>query len=302
MKSGGSEILCPVGQYVTYSTALGALTCRTCTAGKFMVVSNASGNSLDCVSCATGKYASVVGAVYSVPGQSVVVLRIYNMYGTWTESNYSYSFYVTGQSAHAVVAQGSIVDFSVSQDSLLSTTLEIFSQLARVGVYTATWFDVYKRQAAFMVLGDLIAGNDIASSQVYTVKVNRQGPSTMSWDTIGVQSGLYFVAYKQNTQVKPYTMQPVLTVFVASPVPSTIVFEPKQNNEKILVAVCVGDTLIVHATTIPYITVKNQVVACQSIDVTYTQLSILVSGPAPFAWIVPEISSNMQCYIYNFPP
>ena len=218
-----------------------------------------------CISCVAGKYSTALGATYTAVLKDVAVSRIPYIYNSWDAFYYT-GFYVSSGSAHVMVSQGSLVHF---YGTVHDTQLQIFSKISRsyTFIYWGNGF----------TFNDLIhTSNDLINSEVYTVGVFRQGLVDVTWDTTNVPCGTYYMAYQDNVN---QATTPVLSIFVASPTPSLIVFKDDHDSFSMLEA-CIGDTLIIHARLIYYIPIQDQYVACTSLNDFYGPYTVIASGPS----------------------
>jgi hypothetical protein len=213
-----------------------------------------------------------------------------------------------------IVTQGSIVtvtamDFT-NNGFTVSVPLKISSNLFRSSSYTLRRYLVeqgWNGVQYWPYYWDVIPLSTVYRSANqnnfdYFLGLTGAGTTTLVWDTTNVPSGLYFVG--SNLTMSPSAAP--LSVFVASPVPTTKTYRPDALSSNggqpwSITVGCLGGTLILHRPTgtTSYMTPRDIFVSCISAsDVNEPpslSVTILASGPAQMGSIRAVISKSRSC-------
>ena len=300
-------LACPAGDYCpvatttpslctanTFSEKTGAAVCAQCP-----VFSTSLIGSINCT-CDAGHYHVVTTTGGGSAAQSFSPVRLDSVYNNAAGNFFNYKFLQMGDSSHISVTKGSTITFASASQTYIP--LKVYSKLYQSGALSdylvtktevdSTWVGV---QLADVIPVSKSMVHATQTSYVYSVGVTGSGTSTLIWDTTDVPSNLYFVG----TQLSAFDAP--VSVFVASPTPTTITYSPYVYNSFSLTAACLGDTLVLNKPTgdSRFNAANDIYVSCISLTDQNDPpaMTILTHGPPPLTWVANGVDSTMQCYI-----
>ena len=251
-----------------------------------------------CVDCPAGSYTVLPEPLHVSVSRSDFLYNI--------SREFYFRFYLSNNSPHISVTKGQVVVF---HSQPYGTAQERFNIFLRYKLTTYTFLRVLKSDFnssyTGTVLADLLpAAIYVVSSDFYNNGVSGQNTFDISWNTSNTPSGLYYMSGGVLDQTLNNMNLAQLTVFVASPEPTTIDVELERWAVN-MVAACVGDVLVVHK-PLDSSSIENQYIACQLLTAEAptggkgkgSMFTEIANGPPPFYWTVPELGGK-QCYIFN---
>jgi len=132
------------------------------------------------------------------------------------------------------------------------------------------------------------------SSYLYSKGVSGAGSPTVTWNTSGVPSGLYYLmATSGGSGGEQYSA----SMFVASPTPVTLSFPVPTPVTYVVAFACFGDTLVLYAS--PTISGTSTVYLWKdpASDTTGSSQTLVTSGPSPLTWNSASASPQTQYYV-----